>query len=95
MCRQDGATAGKIANAILASRQCDRQDSGIRRSQLRRDRDAAAEGPRHRTDVGVKSEDPLRDVTLGGVNRQTVMDMDAPDHQHLAIQLDLARRLRR
>jgi len=90
-----GSTAGMISSTIPASPRRDRQDSSVRRGQLRRDRDAAAEDPRHRTGVRVKSEDPFRDVTPGGVNRQVVPDVDAPDHQHLAIQLDLARRLRR
>ena len=67
--------------------------SSIGRAQLRRDRDTRAEGPRHWAGVRVESEYPFRGLAFGGFRFQVVTDVDAPDHQHLAIQLDLACRL--
>jgi len=42
----------------------------------------------------MKPEDPLGHLTLGGVKPQAVADVDAPDDQYLAVQFDLAGRLR-
>jgi hypothetical protein len=61
---------------------------------------AAADGPGHRAAVGVQPEHPLdrRPLLLVGdhrlVDHQMVGEVDAPDDQDLAFQLDLTDRVR-
>jgi hypothetical protein len=58
-----------------------------------RDGDAAADRSRDRAAVGVEAEHPLDRGPLWLVGGQPVGDVDAPDDQHLAVQLDLADRV--
>jgi Sigma-70 region 2 len=73
----------------------------IRRVQLEAggERNAIPDGAGDRAAVGVEAEYPLdcRPLLLvtddGLVDHQLVGDVDAPDHQHLGVQLDLADRV--
>ena len=59
-----------------------------------RDGEAAADRSRDRAAVGVQTEHPLNGGPLCLVGGQPVGHVDAPDHQDLAVQLDLADRVR-
>ena len=58
-----------------------------------RDGDAAADGAGDRAAIGVEAEHPLDRGPLCLVGGQPVGDVDTPDNQDLAIQLDLADRV--
>ena len=57
------------------------------------DGDAAADGAGDRAAVGVQPEHPLDGGPLGLVGGQPVGDVDTPDDQDLAVQLDLTDRV--
>jgi hypothetical protein len=57
------------------------------------DLDAAADGAGDRAVIGMESQDSFSHFAFGRVDLQVIVDVDAPDHQHFAIQFDLACRL--
>jgi hypothetical protein len=87
--RQAGATS--YAWSERAGRQAT-SSTGVQ-VDAGRDGDAAADRAGDRAAVAVEAEDPLDRGPLRLLRGQPVADMDAPDDQDLAIQLDLADRV--
>jgi len=60
-----------------------------------RDGYTAADTARHRAIIGVKAQHALGSLAFGRIDFQVVTHMNAPENQHLAVQLNFARRFRR
>jgi hypothetical protein len=75
-------STGDMAGLSICSDVCHLKRSG--------NRDAAADGAGDRAVIGMESQDPFGHFAFSRFDLQVVVDMDAPDHQHFAIQFNLA-----